>query len=139
MAEVSIRLHVEGDLPTDGSIVGHVSDDATRDALKALGYGWLPLLDDDEQARLHADGWRRTWPWIREILDRQTEWLESMLRQLTLGESLCVHEHGGETRRTMTAHALAPGARCHVSTPSRKTQHGPMTAEILAALETRAE
>jgi hypothetical protein len=110
------------------------------EALTALG--WTPpgagqlVGEPQTPAEVSSGSFRlEISAWIAEILDRQTAWLESLIRQLTIGESLCVHEHDREEmRRALTAHALASGARCHVSTPSRKTQYGPVTAEILAAL-----
>lgn len=72
---------------------------------------------------------------IREVLARELEWLEGMLRELPDGETLCVHEEWiGSYGPRRAAHHLLSGANC--TTAQRKTQYGPMTPELRALAET---
>lgn len=76
---------------------------------------------------------------VRELTRRHTEWLDAQLARLALGETLCVHEDASTDvdlyRATIqySAYILGPGEGC--DEPVRRTQYGPMTAEIQAQVK----
>ncbi|GAA2623876.1 hypothetical protein GCM10010399_63960 [Dactylosporangium fulvum] len=79
---------------------------------------------------------------VRELARRHDRWLGAQLARLAVGETLCVHElpdDGGLYRVTIRvqAHVLAAGEGC--DDPVRRTQYGPMTAEIQAQVARVAE
>lgn len=81
---------------------------------------------------------------VGELVRRQRDQDDALLAALPIGASMCVHEEppGQDWRpdrdvSTFTtrakAHMLAPGESCYAQ--ERRTQYGPMTAEIQAQAE----